>query len=138
MEQVIRLALAALSQSASPGLQRPVSRMGWSAGLIFLVVLASSAGTMCLLAALWLGLQPEFGATAATASIGAVFLAIAMVLYLGYRAKTAARTPITASSPMDGAVEIQQFLAETVGKNFGPLLVAAILAGVIAGFRKGR
>jgi hypothetical protein len=136
MEQVIRLALAALSQSAPPNLQRPVSRMGWSAGLIFLVVLATATGTMCLLAALWLGLQPEIGATAATACIGAVFLVIAVGLYLGYRAKTAA--PSVASPAMEGAAEIQQLLTETLSKNVGPLLIAAILAGVVAGFRRGR
>jgi hypothetical protein len=138
MEQVIRLALAALSQSASPNLQRPVSRIGWSAGMIFLVVLASAAGLICLLAALWLGLQPEFGAIAATASIGVAFLAIALGLYLGYRAKTAVPSPADpTASTLEGAAEIQQLLAEATRKNLGPLLIAAVLAGVIAGFRKG-
>jgi hypothetical protein len=140
MDQIIRLVLAALSQSTSPTLQRPIGRVGWSVGLIFLVVLTSAAGMICLVAALWLVILPELGAVAATAVIGVVFLVIATGLYLGYRVNTAPR-PI-ASSPiadaLESTAEIERVLTQAISKNIGPIMIATVLAGLFAGLRKGR
>ena len=141
MDQIIKLALGVLLQSASPNLQRPAARFGWSAGLMFLVVLASAAGMMCLVAALWLAVLPEIGAVAATAVIGLAFLVVAGGLYLGYRARTKPH-PVAEPSPMaealEATAEIQQVLSQAISKNIGPILIATVLVGLFAGMRKGR
>jgi hypothetical protein len=141
MDQIIKLALGALLQSASPTLQRPAARFGRSAALIFLMALAAAAGMMCLVAALWLAVLPEIGAVAATAVIGVAFLVIAGGLFLAYRAKTKPPVmvqPTPMADALEATAEIQQILSHTISKNIGPVLIATVLVGLLVGLRKGR
>lgn len=141
MEQIIKLALRALLQSASPTLQQPAARFGRSAALIFLMALACAAGMLCLIAALWLAVLPEIGAVAATAVTGVAFLAVGGGLYLAYYARAKPR-PVVEPSPMADALhataEIQNVLSQAISKNIGPILIATVLVGLFAGMRKGR
>src|SRR5512147_305861 len=141
MDQIIKLALGALLQSAAPRLQQPAASFGRSAALIFLMSLACAAGMLCLIAALWLAVLPEIGAVAATAVTGMAFLAVGGGLYLAYHVKAKPRQVIEPSRMADAMAatnEIQQILSQAISKNIGPVLIATVLVGLLVGLRKGR
>lgn len=128
MGDLVKLVVAAAEASS----RRPASTcvacaaVGTVAG-----TLCAIAAVACGLAALWIYVQPHMGAVGAPLVVGGVLVALCLAMLMLVRYGL---TPRQASKPATGAPAL--LLADVtrlVKDNKGPVLMAALLAGLLAG-----
>ena len=130
MDAIARLLLATAEQRIRHTMQGAVAKV---VGLSIVMLLAGSfaaAGLGCLLTAVWLFLLPYVGAAGAALAVGGLLLLASFCLLAAARP---ARSP-PPPPPVDILPELLRAeVAVLLKDQKGPVLLAALLAGMTAG-----
>ncbi|MEJ0048037.1 MAG: hypothetical protein WDN04_19390 [Rhodospirillales bacterium] len=136
---LIRLALAIAEGRVAQSVRRTAGRAAYLAATAALVAGCALGVVGCLLTALWIYVLPHVGAVGAPLVVAAVLLVIGLgVLALMHRAARPRRAPV-AADPGRAALlaELSNLgeISELVRAQKGPALIAALVAGLMAGSR---
>lgn len=147
METLIKLGLMAITGAAGEHARNAARRTAiYLAGMIA-VALLGIAGIGCALAALWLALRPELGRIGAWLVLAAILLAAGAVLaLLLHRGRGKRAEPEDPSVAIHAALGELRALTQSSGAELKKaieghewlLVVAALLAGILAGRSGGR
>jgi hypothetical protein len=111
-----------------------VTRTAIAALIAFAAALCAAASVGCAIAALWIYLLPKFGPA------GAALAAAAVLLLLGLAALAAAARIVQRKRrpqlPPDATAELAAAAARLFKEHQGPVLLAAVIAGLLAGTTK--
>jgi hypothetical protein len=128
---LIRLVLAAVEEFAARSLRRAVRRLAYVAGCVAVALCCGMGAFGCALAALWIYAIPHVGAVGAPLVVAAVLLAIGLGFFALSRRSAGAQRVLPAMNIDYAAVAAE--LSEMVREHKAPTLIAAFLAGVMAG-----
>ena len=141
MESMVRLLLLGLSVlRPAERLSAGASRFTTTALFTVAAVLAFVIGVACLITAAWIALIPLVGAVSAALIAGACFFILAAILWLMARARITedhdhekhAHDPLEAISELLGSGQGAD-LKRLLGENKLPIILAAIVAGLMLG-----
>lgn len=133
MSELLRLALTLL---ATPPQRRSSTDTIVALAATAVVGLAVVAAVACAAAATWIGLHPLVGPIGAPLIVAGAFVVVALVGLT--TARHALRPPSTSAAP-PAAASNEALLVEAsrlVAAHKAPVLLAAVLAGVVAGSRE--
>jgi len=129
MENLLKIAFMILSQPR-PG-ETAAGRMTTGALCTAFAAVALFAGIACMIAALWIYLIPEVGPVSAALIVGAVLLFLSGILFLVARSIF---TPDQSAPPQPAiGEELMELLRDGIEDNKGAALMAALVAGLMAG-----
>jgi hypothetical protein len=129
--ELIRLVLAAVEGIVARSVGHFVRRLVYVASCVALALCCGISAFGCALAALWIYAIPHVGAVGAPLVVAAVLLVIGLGLIALSRRSPRARHPLPAVSIDYAAVAAE--LSDMVREHKAPTLIAAFLAGVMAG-----
>jgi hypothetical protein len=129
--ELIRLVLAAVEEYAARSIRRAVRRLAYVAGCVALAVCCGIGAFGCALAALWIYAIPHVGAVGGPLIVAAGLVAIGLGLFALSRRSRGTRHPLPAMNIDYAAVAAE--LSDMVREHKAPTLIAAFLAGVMAG-----
>jgi hypothetical protein len=132
MRDLIRLALALAEQAAVRHCRQAAARVAWVAAVALVAGGCGIAAIACGLAALWIYAVPRVGPVGAPLVVAGTLLVLGLVVLVVMRYAMKPRRP--PPSPVGVAPEV--LLAETtriLKEHKGAVLIAAVLAGLVAG-----
>jgi uncharacterized membrane protein YfcA len=129
--ELIRLVLAAVEEFAARSIRHAVRRLTYVAACVGLALCCGIGAFGCALAALWIYAVPHVGAVGAPLIVASVLLAIGVGLIMLSRRRPIPRRPQPAMNIDYAAVATE--LSDMVKEHKAPTLIAAFLAGVMAG-----
>jgi hypothetical protein len=133
MNDLIKLVLALAEGAAVRHVRQPIGRMACVAIVTLAAAGCAVSAVACGLAALWIYALPHVGAAGAPLVVAGVLLAMCLVMLMAMRYAGKPGPP----APRDGTPEL--LLAEAarlLKEHKGPVLLAALLAGLAAGKRE--
>jgi hypothetical protein len=133
MNTFIKLAFALVDGGMLRQDRQSTARMACLATATIVAVVCAMAAIGCLLAALWIYALPYVGAVGAPAVVAGVLIILccAVLTFMRYAPKLRRRI---ASPPFDAAPALLLAQATRLLKEHkGPVLIAALLAGLVAG-----
>jgi hypothetical protein len=132
MNELIKLAFALIDGGVMRSRRRSTAEIACFAIAFISAAVCAIAAVACALAALWIFALPHVGPVGAPIVVAGVLLAVclAMLALIFYAPKTRrASSPLVDAAPALLLAEATRLLKE----HKGPVLMAALLAGLIAG-----